>query len=189
MQSRHIAIEGCIGAGKTTLGCLVMQRLGGTFVAENAEQNPFLSKFCSEPLKYAFETELTFLLVHYHQLIHRPSGLLVADFTFRKDLIFARMNLLSTDLKCFEALYSELHARLRIPDEVVFLNVPPELCLSRIRARAIPREQNISLEYLRRLMAEYQLCLSELGATVHIVDVDEHHTANEIADTVCSLLS
>lgn len=91
----NIAIEGVIGSGKTTVARLLAKETGAEFLGEAAESNPFLEQFYTDPCKYAFETELNFALIHYHQLAHRRDGAVVTDFTLGKDLVFARMNLVS----------------------------------------------------------------------------------------------
>jgi deoxyguanosine kinase len=187
---KHVAIEGCIGAGKTTVGKLVAQRIGANFIGEDAERNSFLSKFYADPPRYAFETELSFLLIHFHQLRHREnSELVVTDFTLGKDRVFAQMNLAARDMKCFEQLFVELNERLAPPEVVVFLRADPVLCLDRIRARAIPCEQNISVEYLAALEVEYLRNLEGIGGSAHVLQVDRDHTIDEVAEAVCALVA
>src|SRR4051794_32043403 len=103
-----ISVEGCIGAGKSTTARLVAESLGWGAVLEQTSAHPFLDAFYSDTALYALETELAFVLVHYHQL--HPLGRsarFVSDFSPVKDLVFAEMNLPSRDLTTFMQLYDD----------------------------------------------------------------------------------
>lgn len=185
----RVAIDGLIGSGKSTTASLLAMRRKVAFVGEQAQINPFLAKFYLEPSVFAFETELCFLLIHYHQLVHIPQSEYVSDFTLGKDLIFASMNLRGDDLKVFECLYRELCGRLQMHETTVYLSVSPETCLNRIRSRGIASEGKISIEYLTRLHIAYQNGIHLLGTRVEIVAVDERDSPEVVADKVESALS
>ena len=117
-----IAIEGCIGSGKSTTARLVAEAIGWKTVLERTDVHPFLSDFYTNPSKYAIETELNFVLLHYNQLHPLGQGqYIVTDFSPAKDLIFARMNLQEPDLSLFEHVYEGLIGKISMPDLVVFL--------------------------------------------------------------------
>ena len=189
MRFKHVAIEGCIGAGKTTVGKLVAQRLDANFIGEDAEKNSFLSKFYSDPSRYAFETELGFLLIHFHQLFHRSAETVVTDFTLGKDRVFAQMNLTGKDMNCFANLFADLSGRVAPPEIVVFLQLEPRFCLERIRERGIPSEQSISVDYLKSLEAAYLRNLSELGQSVRLITVNRTDTISEVVDRAFSIIA
>src|SRR5437868_13596357 len=110
-----IAIEGCIGSGKSTTARLVAEALGWNTLLEKTKLHPFLEDFYTDPDKYAIETELNFVLLHYnqlHPLDHSQS--VVSDFSPAKDLIFARMNLRGPDLALFEHVYRALMIKVRM---------------------------------------------------------------------------
>jgi deoxyguanosine kinase len=184
----HIAIEGCIGAGKSTLARALAKRLDAELLEEATHLHPFLTKFYSDPRKYGLETELNFLLIHYHQLAHQNASCLITDFTLGKDLVFARMNLSGQDLDCFEALFSSLISRLKPPDEVILLDIPPSVCLARISARAKEAEYQISSEYLAKLRSAYIEGLSLLGKIVRKVEIAADDSPERVLDLAISAL-
>ncbi len=183
MTSRHFAIEGCIGVGKTTVAGLVAADLGCRFVGEKAELNPFLECFYRSPAQYALETELAFATVPYHQLKHAGKGLLVTDFTIEKDTIFAAMNLYGAEFACFDSLHRGLAAQLEKPDVVLFLRLPIEACLTRIRNRRISAESAITAEYLTALELGYMQHAESLGKVVEILPIDESQPPEAVAAT------
>jgi deoxyguanosine kinase len=159
-RARYIAIEGPIGAGKTTLATLLVDRLGGRLVAEPVESNPFLSSFYEDPRKYAFQTQLFFLLSRYEQqreLLQQDlfSQVTVSDYLFVKDRIFAALNLDPHELALYEQIYALIGARVVKPDLVIFLQARQEVLLGRIRRRARPFERRLDGGYLEQLSRAY----------------------------------
>ena len=159
-RPRYIAIEGPIGAGKTTLASLLVERFGGRLVAEPVEENPFLERFYENPRKFAFQTQLFFLLSRYRQQRELAQGDLfeaglVCDYILAKDKIFALINLEDDEISLYESIYKLLVSTLPKPDLVIYLQARPEVLLSRVRKRGIAYERNISLDYLRTLSDAY----------------------------------
>ncbi|RCK76482.1 MAG: Deoxyadenosine kinase [Ignavibacteriae bacterium] len=157
---RYIAIEGVIGAGKTSLA----QKLGGVLdakvVLERFEENPFLQKFYEDPIHYAFQTQIFFLLSRFKQqqelmqadLFHR---FLITDYIFEKDKIFAYLNLADDELKLYEMLIGNMEHKIPSPDLVVYLQSSVERLMANIKKRNRPIEKNISEEYIRDLNEAY----------------------------------
>ncbi len=176
-----IAVEGPIGSGKTTTATLLAKRLGAPVVLENTVAHPFLEDFYADPTKHAIQTELAFLLIHYHQLNDLPTAAyVITDFAPAKDLAFAMMNLNESELKLFETVYDELLGRVEQPTLTILLDVPMDVLFARIRARARPCEQQMAVEYLSRLRQSYEALVAKMGTTVEVLSV----TPNDSPDTV-----
>ncbi len=157
---RYIAIEGVIGAGKTSLAQKLGTILDAKVVLEKFEENPFLQKFYEDPIHYAFQTQIFFLLSRFKQqqeltqadLFHR---FLITDYIFEKDKIFAYLNLADDELKLYEVLIGNMEHKIPAPDLVVYLQSSVERLMSNIKKRNRPIEKNISEEYIRDLNEAY----------------------------------
>jgi deoxyguanosine kinase len=157
---RYIAIEGPIGVGKSSLAKLLAQKFGSRLVKEEVAHNPFLERFYENPKKYAFQTQLFFLLSRYRQQKELAQGDLfeegvVCDYILAKDKIFALINLEDDEVTLYESIYRLLVPTLAKPDLVIYLQARPEVLLSRVRKRGIAYERNISLDYLKTLSDAY----------------------------------
>lgn len=157
---RYIAIEGPIGVGKSSLAKILAQKYASRLVKEEVEGNPFLERFYENPRKFAFQTQLFFLLSRYRQQKELAQGDLfeaglVCDYTLAKDKIFALINLEDDEISLYESIYKLLVSTLPKPDLVIYLQARPEVLLSRVRKRGIAYERNISLDYLRTLSDAY----------------------------------
>jgi deoxyadenosine/deoxycytidine kinase len=157
---RYIALEGPIGVGKTALANLLARRLSATPVLELAEENPFLRRFYADMGRYAFQTQIFFLLSRYRQLSALAQGDLfqervVCDYIFAKDKIFAYMTLDDQELLLYEQIFGLLQTRLPKPDVVVYLQASVEVLLERIRTRGHDYEKNITRKYLEDLNEAY----------------------------------
>lgn len=159
-RARYIAIEGPIGAGKTTLAELLVERMHGTLVSEPVEENPFLPAFYDDPRKHAFKAQLFFLLSRFQQqqsLFQQDlfSQVTVADYLFAKDRIFAALNLDRDELALYEQIYALLGGRTVRPDLVVYLQARHDVLLQRIRRRGRPFERHLNPVYLEALAKAY----------------------------------
>ncbi len=159
-QFKHIAVEGVIGVGKTSLVELLAQRLEGRPVFEPVIENPFLVKFYEDRERYAFQTQLYFLLTRYRQQVDlKQPGLFepltVCDYLFAKDRMFATLNLSWEELALYNQIYETLDARLPTPDLVIYLQADIEILLDRIKERGLEFEQSIEPEYLSHLSELY----------------------------------
>jgi len=157
---RYIAIEGPIGVGKSSLAKILAQKYASRLVKEEVAGNPFLERFYENPRKFAFQTQLFFLLSRYRQQRELAQGDLfeaglVCDYILAKDKIFALINLEDDEILLYESIYKLLVSTLHKPDLVIYLQARPEVLLSRVRKRGIAYERNISLDYLRTLSDAY----------------------------------
>src|ERR1035438_1422732 len=171
----HIAIEGCIGVGKTTLATKLAAFRKATLVLEEFEKNPFLGNFYRDPIGNVFETEMQFLLLHYHQLkgLSGSAQESITDFTFAKDLIFGDLNFhMESEKKVFVQLYEFLLARLSAPDVVIYLKGSEDLIIDRIRKRNRAIEQTIDVEYYKRLKHAYDEVFLPNASNIHVIDAD-----------------
>jgi deoxyguanosine kinase len=157
---RYIAIEGPIGVGKSSLAKILAQKYASRLVREEVAGNPFLERFYENPRKFAFQTQLFFLLSRYRQQRELAQGDLfeaglVCDYILAKDKIFALINLEDDEISLYESIYKLLVSTLPKPDLVIYLQARPEILLSRVRKRGVAYERNISLDYLRTLSDAY----------------------------------
>src|SRR5437660_11534647 len=134
LPHRYIAVEGPIGVGKTTLTKALVKRFGGRSVFEIVEENPFLASFYQDRAKYAFQTQLFFLLSRYRQqqeLFQQDlfNQITVADYLFAKDRIFASITLDPNELALYERVYQHLGPRVMKPDLVIYLQAPLDVLL------------------------------------------------------------
>jgi deoxyadenosine/deoxycytidine kinase len=178
---RYIAVEGVIGAGKTTLCTMLGKTLGARVVLEQFAENPFLRDFYRDPERYAFQTQIFFLLTRYKQqrslsqadLFHR---FLVTDYIFEKDKIFAYLNLQDEELKLYETLVSSIEHNIVQPDLVVYLQSSVPRLMQNIRHRNRPYEESMSEAYIRDLNEAYNYFFFRYKATplliVNSADID-----------------
>lgn len=155
-----IAVEGPIGVGKTTLVQRLAEQLKGRVVIEIVEENPFLADFYTEPTKFAFQTQLFFLLSRYRQQqqLWQPdlfSPYLLTDYIFAKDRLFAAQTLSDNEMLLYDQVYQILDTRVIKPDLVVYLQARQEVLLERIKRRGRPFEKNFDAAYLKRLSSAY----------------------------------
>jgi deoxyguanosine kinase len=177
MQSFFLAIEGVIGVGKTTLARLLQPRLNTALLLEAFEENPFLSDFYSDRARYAFQTQIFFLLSRYGQQQGVAAGLargpLVADYTFAKDSLFAQMNLAGDELSVYKHLYDVLSERTLLPDLVVYLRADLDLLMLRIAMRDRAYERDMDRAYIESLRQVYEQFFSTYTETPLLtLDVD-----------------
>lgn len=177
---RYICIEGCIGAGKTTLATLLSERLQSTILLENFEKHPFLDDFYSDIPTYAYETEIGFLLMHYHQIkkifLSNVNTDVISDFYIGKDLLFAESNIVhEKELSIFKDLYEYLSSQLLKPNLIIYLKASNDLLLKRIKNRGRENEKNVDLDYISKLNAEYNNNYSKDidGIKVLTIDMDK----------------
>jgi deoxyguanosine kinase len=155
----YLAIDGAIGVGKTSLVRLLQPAFGAAALLEVFEENPFLSDFYSDRARYAFQTQIFFLLSRYHQQRAVPDllaqGPLISDYTFAKDALFARINLTGDDLALYHRLHDALAEKIPPPDLVVYLRAPTSVLLQRIAQRGRVYERQMDAAYIQALHQAY----------------------------------
>ena len=193
----YIAVEGPIGVGKTTL----VQRLADHFpaktVVEIVEENPFLPDFYKDQEKYAFQTQLFFLLSRYRQqqglwqpdLFHRY---IFSDYIFSKDRIFAQLTLSDNEMLLYDQVFQILDTRVLKPDLVVYLQARIENLLERIKRRGRAFEKNFDPDYLKRLATTYNDYFFHYSDTPLLVvdtsDINVADSEGDFQDLVQSIL-
>jgi len=156
-----IAIEGGIGVGKTTLARMLAPDLGGETLLEVFEENPFLSDFYADRARYAFQTQIFFLLSRYRQQhLAVPTALtrgpLFSDYTFAKDSLFAHLNLSGDELTVYEKLHTALAEKIPTPDLLVYLRADLGTLMARIAMRDRPYERGMDRNYIDSLRLAYE---------------------------------
>ena len=156
----YIAVEGPIGAGKTTLSRRLAETFNYSLFLERAEENPFLKRFYQNQQHAALATQLFFLFQRSQQLQDlRQSDIFspvrVADFLIEKDRLFARLTLDDDEFELYQKVYQQLTINAPTPDLVIYLQASPTVLLERVRARGIDYEQSIDLDYLKLLNEAY----------------------------------
>jgi deoxyguanosine kinase len=196
-EIHYIAIEGVIGAGKTTLAQMVAERLGARIVLERFEENPFLQKFYEDPERYAFQTQIYFLLSRYRQqqeiyqvdLFHSH---IVSDYIFEKDKIFAYLTLRDDELKLYESLLGTIEKSIPQPDLVIYLQSSVERLMSNIRKRGREIEKNMSEEYIKELNEAYNYFFFRYKSAhlliVKATDIDFVNNADHFEDLMEQIL-
>ena len=158
----YVAIEGVIGVGKTTLARLLRPMFEAEILLEIFEENPFLSDFYSDRERYAFQTQIFFLLSRYHQQRRTVPDLLAAgktlisDYTFAKDALFARINLAGDELDMYYKVHEALSEKIPKPDLTVYLRASTPVLMQRIALRDRPYERNMEQGYIDRLNRAYE---------------------------------
>ena len=174
----YIAIEGCVGVGKSTVATGLARYRGARVLLENFEVNPFLGAFYQNPAENTLETEFAFLLLHYHQLkpekLYESAGEVVADFHLGKDLLYANLNLKDARaLKLFDELYALCSEATPCPSLYVYLAASNELLVRRIAARKRDLEANVDSRYFAAVNEAYEELFVQYAGPKLRVSMDE----------------
>ena len=157
----YFSIEGVIGVGKTTLARLLQPSFEAILNLEVFEENPFLSNFYGDRARYAFQTQMFFLLSRYHQQrravrkILEGGANLLADYTFEKDALFAGINLRGDELEMYHRVHEALAEKIPLPDLVVYLRAETDVLMQRIASRDRTYERNMEQAYIQELNQAY----------------------------------
>jgi deoxyguanosine kinase len=160
-RPRYIAVEGPIGAGKSSLAEILAEELSARIIRENPEENPFLGSFYKDRRRHAMSAQLFFLLQRYAQQGELAQGDLfsrggvVSDYLFAKDRLFALLNLSPDEMLLYDRIYQMLKVRTVTPDLVVYLQARTDVLLERIRKRGRPEEKPIRAEYVEEVAQAY----------------------------------
>ena len=156
----YIAIEGPIGVGKTSLAKLLSKRLSAKLILEKFEENPFLSEFYNDPTRFAFQTQLFFLLQRYQQQqdirqVDMFHNLLISDYMFIKDRLFASLNLDDKEMNLYDSIANMMERNVINPDLIIYLQADTATLMKNIDKRGRNFESNISYEYINELNEIY----------------------------------
>ena len=174
----YAAIEGVIGVGKTTLVRLLRAEFEAEILLEIFEENPFLSDFYSDRERYAFQTQMFFLLSRYHQQRRTvPDFLasgksLISDYTFAKDALFARINLKGDELDMYYKVHEALAEKIPKPDVIIYLRASTPVLMQRIALRDRPYERNMEVNYIDLLNHAYEDFFSHPYDGVPVLTID-----------------
>jgi deoxyguanosine kinase len=174
----YVAIEGVIGVGKTTLARLLQHAFDAEIILEVFEENPFLSDFYSDRERYAFQTQIFFLLSRYHQqrrtiheIVHTGKNL-IADYTFAKDALFARINLKGDELDMYYKVHEALAEKIEKPDLLVYLQASTDTLMQRIALRDRPYERQMERSYINDLNIAYDNFFSNSFDHTPVLTID-----------------
>ena len=156
----YLAIEGVIGVGKTSLANLLEHKLNAKLVMEKFDENPFLSEFYNDPERYAFQTQLFFLLSRYRQQndlrqTNVFNKLVITDYMFIKDRLFASLNLDEKEMSLYDSVAKILEKNIIQPDIVIYLQADTSTLIKRISKRGRYFENKISPDYIEALNEVY----------------------------------
>lgn len=160
LDQRYIVVEGAIGVGKSSLTNIIADRFQARRVMEVVEENPFLASFYTDRNKYAFQTQMFFLLSRFKQqqeLFQQDlfANITVSDYLFAKDRIFAALTLDENELALYERVFSALGPQVTKPDLVIYLQARMDVLLSRIKKRNREFERKFDVSYLEGLVRAY----------------------------------
>ncbi|MBL8063457.1 MAG: deoxynucleoside kinase [Anaerolineales bacterium] len=176
----YIAIEGVIGVGKTTLARLLQPAFAADVLLEVFEENPFLSDFYGDRARYAFQTQIFFLLSRYRQQNNNVPNILaagknlIADYTFAKDALFAGINLKGDELDMYHKVHEALGEKIPKPDLLVYLQASTDTLMSRIAFRDRPYERQMERSYIDELNVAYEEFFSKPFDHTPILKIDSN---------------
>lgn len=188
-QFNYIAIEGNIGAGKTSLAAKIARDFNSKLILERFKYNPFLPKFYEDSARYAFPLEMSFLADRYQQLVDDITQFdlfkesVIADYDVNKSLIFASITLLEEEFSLYKKLFQVMHKELPKPDVYIYLYQNTDRLLANIKKRGRKYEQSIQAEYLQKLNAGYlEFIKNQHSESIKIIDISEMDFLKNRAD-------
>ena len=176
----YIAIEGVIGVGKTTLARMLQNTFDAEVLLEVFEENPFLSDFYGDRARYAFQTQIFFLLSRYHQQRRTITDLVttgknvIADYTFAKDSLFARINIKGDELDMYYKVHEALAEKIQKPDLLVYLQATTDTLMQRIALRDRPYERQMERAYIHELNLAYDEFFSKPFDHTPVLTIDSN---------------
>lgn len=188
MENRYIVVEGPIGVGKTSLSNILSERLNARRILEVVEENPFLANFYADRQKFAFQTQIFFLLSRFRQqqeLLQQElfSSATVSDYLFAKDRIFACLNLDGPELALYDRVFDAVGPRVTKPDLVIYLQARMDVLLHRIKKRGREFERKFDAGYLESLVHSYNDFFAHYTETpLLVVDTSDIDFVNNEGD-------
>lgn len=176
----YIAIEGVIGVGKTTLARMLQNAFEAEVLLEVFEENPFLSDFYGDRARYAFQTQIFFLLSRYRQQNNNVPQMLsagknlLADYTFAKDALFAGINLKGDELDMYHKVHEALGEKIPKPDLLVYLQASTDTLMARIAMRDRPYERQMERDYIDELNRAYEAFFSKPFDHTPVLKIDSN---------------
>lgn len=176
----YIAIEGVIGVGKTTLARLLQPTFNANLMLEVFEENPFLADFYGDRGRYAFQTQIFFLLSRYHQQravakLLTPGQGVIADYTFKKDALFAEINLEGDELDTYHQVHNALAEKIILPNLIVYLRASTDVLMQRIAHRDRPYERDMDRNYIDDLNQAYDAFFGDGFKGQHVLVIETDH--------------
>ncbi len=176
----YIAIEGVIGVGKTTLARLLQPAFKAQLLLEIFEENPFLADFYADRQRYAFQTQIFFLLSRYHQqkALFEPlknGQALISDYTFEKDALFAGINIDGDELTVYHQVHAALAEKIPKPDLIIYLRADTPILMQRIASRDRHYERNMQQAYIAELNQAYEDFFSNRHQDHQVLTIDTNH--------------
>jgi deoxyadenosine/deoxycytidine kinase len=177
----YVTVEGPIGVGKTTLSRILQEELGGRLLLEVFEENPFLSDFYHDRTRYAFQTQIFFLLSRYrqqHEVVSStlPVDSLICDYLFAKDRLFARLNLAGDELAVYELVHAALAEKIVQPTLAIHLRASTDVLMNRIAVRDRSYERTMARDYIDDLRLAYERFFADYDQapllTIDTTDLD-----------------
>jgi deoxyadenosine/deoxycytidine kinase len=193
MELKYLVVEGPIGVGKTSLVTLLAEQLNGNPILEESENNPFLVRFYRDRRRWAFQTQMFFLLSRYRQQEEMAqhelfSNVTITDVFLPKDRIFASLNLTPDELVLYDQVYGLLRSRLPKPDLVIHLHAETDALMRRVKQRGREYEQDMTWEYLDELSRAYNEFFFSYTDTpllvIQTTDIDFVKNAGDLSDLI-----
>ncbi|MCK9206269.1 MAG: deoxynucleoside kinase [Salinivirgaceae bacterium] len=191
LSNKYIVIEGNIGAGKTSLATRLADQYNGKLIMEQFHDNPFLPKFYSNPERYSFSLELSFLAARYKQLNDEISStdlfksFTIADYYFVKSLVFARTTLGEDEFALYRQLFQIIYQQLPLPDLYLYLHATPERLLQNIAKRGREYEKSITADYLIQIQKSYfNYFKTEVRFPIVVIETTHIDFVNNQADYI-----
>lgn len=188
MDPKYLVVEGPIGVGKTSLVTLLAEQLAGKAILEESENNPFLLRFYRDRRRWAFQTQLFFLLSRYRQQEEMAqhelfSSVTITDVFLPKDRIFASLNLSPDELVLYDQVYGLLRGRLPKPDLVIYLHAETDVLMQRVHQRGREYEKELTWEYLDALNRAYnEFFFGYTDTPLLVIQTTEIDFVNNAAD-------
>ena len=195
--ARYIVVEGPIGVGKTSLTSLLAEKLGARLILEQAEDNPFLSDFYRDPVRYRFQIQVFFLLNRFgqQQELAQPdlfTSVTLSDYLFDKDRIFASLNLSDHELALYDQIYRLLEPKITKPDLVIFLQADADQLIRRIKQRGRTYEKDVDRDYIAAVNEAYNRFFFNYSDTPLLVintsDIDFVHRMEDLDDLLKQIM-